>query len=71
MLFGLLLLGHGLEHIGRWSDVEDLDPIEPHPPFDGGVSHVVLHSSVDGLALESDSSRVNSPKTARSAVKDS
>ena len=34
VLFGFLLFGHRLEHVGRWGDVENLDAVEPHSPLE-------------------------------------
>ena len=51
MLFGLFLLGHGLQHVSGGSDVEDFDAVEADPPFEGGLGHVLLHLRVDRLAF--------------------
>ena len=51
VLLGFLLLGHRLHDVHRRRDVEDLDAVQAHPPFGGGVGHVVLHPAVDRLAL--------------------
>src|ERR1035441_8618680 len=50
-LLGFLLFRHGVEHVHRRGDVEDLDPVEAHTPVESGLSHVLLHFGVDVLAL--------------------
>ncbi len=51
VLLGLLLLGHRLEHVVGRRDVENLDAVEPDPPLERGLGHVLLHLRVDGVAL--------------------
>jgi len=56
----------------RWSggDVEDLDAVEPHPHFIVASAMCSCMRVLMVLRSERDWSRVISPKTARSAVRD-